>query len=376
VASSTNSGQAAAGDKLAAAFVEHARRYSELGWAIVRVDGKKAKGDGWQQTQPDRDVEHTAGKWATWGSRWNMGVVLGPSGLAVVEYDTEQAGRKLLELLDGALPETPVALTGSGRHHLYFRAPSSVEKAARDGLELRVGAHMCVLPPSIHPTTGNGYRWMGGLEPWTMPLGDVPASVLSYFAETRRNGRADPVADVIPERSRRTTLLSLAGSMRRRGMTADEMLAALLTVNEKRCKPPLESAEVDELARDVARRYSPEVSIPPPYTSKNVAETNSFAPVTLESLLENVPPEPAWVLRGYLAPFALTLVAGRPKVGKSTLLVALLAQVVVGAPFASVETVPTGVLILTEERRDTLAEKARAFRLNRFRHSPSPRCSS
>jgi hypothetical protein len=367
---------AAAGTTLAAAFVEHARRYSELGWALVRVDGKKPKGDGWQRIQPDRDVEHAAGKWATWGSRWNMGVVLGPSGIAVVEYDTDHAGRKLLELLDGSLPETPVALTGSGRHHLYFRAPDSVGKAARDGLELRVGAHMCVLPPSVHPNTSKVYRWMGGLEPWATPLGDVPAAVLAYFAETRRNGQAEPVADVIPERSRRTTLLSLAGSMRRRGMTAEEMLAALLTVNEKRCQPPLETAEIDELAGDVARRYDPEVSIPPPIASKaggnEIDSPAGIAPVLLESLLENVPPEPSWVLRGYVAPFALTLAAGRPKVGKSTLVFALLARLVMGAPFAGVETVPTGVLMLTEERQDTLAEKARVFGLTSFRQGASP----
>jgi hypothetical protein len=376
MASSISNRQPAAGVEPAATFVEHARRYSELGWALVRVEGKKPKGDGWQQTQPDRDTEHAAGKWATWGSRWNMGVVLGPSRLAVVEYDTDHAGQKLLELLVGSLPETPVALTGSGRHHLYFHAPDNAEKAARDGLELRVGAHMCVLPPSVHPTTSKVYRWMGGLEPWAMPLGPVPAAVLAYFTETRRNGRAEPVADVIPERSRRTTLLSLAGSMRRRGMTADEMLAALLAVNEKRCQPPLETQEVDELARDVAQRYSPEVSIPPPIASKaggNETESSAgIAPVLLESLLEHVPEEPSWVLRGYVAPFALTLTAGRPKVGKSTLIFALLARLVVGAPFAGVETVPAGVLVLTEERQDTLAEKARIFGLTSFRHGASP----
>ncbi len=92
--------QAAAGLTPVAAFVEHARHYSELGWALIRVDGKKAKGNGWQQTQPDRDVEHAAGQWATWGSRWNIGVVLGPSKLAVVEYrwvatgDTGRADRQ------------------------------------------------------------------------------------------------------------------------------------------------------------------------------------------------------------------------------------------------------------------------------------------
>jgi Bifunctional DNA primase/polymerase, N-terminal len=32
-----------------------------------------------------------AGQWSRWGERRNMGVVLGPSGLVVVEYDDPDA---------------------------------------------------------------------------------------------------------------------------------------------------------------------------------------------------------------------------------------------------------------------------------------------
>jgi predicted ATP-dependent serine protease len=95
-----------------------------------------------------------------------------------------------------------------------------------------------------------------------------------------------------------------------------------------------------------------------------------FAP--LAPLLENVPPEPPWLLPGYLAPFAISLLAGRPKVGKSTLICALLASVTRGEPFVDLETSRGGVLLLTEERRDTLAEKARILQLIRFRQAASP----
>ncbi len=113
---------------------------------------------------------------------------------------------------------------------------------------------MCVLPPSVHPTTNKVYRWLGGLEPWAMPLGDVPAAVLAYFAETRRNGRAEPVADVIPKGKRDDTLASLAGTMRRRGMGENEILAALQAVNRERCKPPLNERDIKRIARSVASK--------------------------------------------------------------------------------------------------------------------------
>lgn len=146
-------------DERASRFATHARRYTELKWALVRCDGKRPIGKGWEQSQPDPDPDHAAGLWKTWGERWNMGVVLGPSGLAVVEFDTDEGGRKLIQLLDGELPATPIVTTGSGKLHLYFRDPGGLEKRARDGLELRVGAHVMVLPPSDHPDTGKPYRW-------------------------------------------------------------------------------------------------------------------------------------------------------------------------------------------------------------------------
>ena len=89
----------------------------------------------------------------------------------------------------------------------------------------------------------------------------------------------------------------------------------------------------------------------------------------LAPLLENVPPEPPWIVRGYLSPGSIVLLAGRPKVGKSTLGFALLAAVARGGVFVGRETACAGVLLLTEERHDTVAEKARALGLIGFRHS-------
>lgn len=245
------------GDERAARFVEAARRYAELGWATVRADGKTPKGQGWQHAAPDPDPEHAAGAWSSWGERWNLGLVLGSSGLAVVEFDTEQAGERLLELLGGELPATPTVQSGSGRLHLYFR-DSGHEHATRDGLELRTGAHFMVAPPSTHPDTGRPYEWL--IEPWRagVELADVPQAVLDYFVETvSPNGRAEPVAEIIPEGQRRDRLLSLAGLLRRKGLGADEIYATLAAVSSQRCRPPLDERELRELADDVPRRYEP-----------------------------------------------------------------------------------------------------------------------
>jgi len=67
---------------------------------------------------------------------------------------------------------------------------------------------------------------------------------------------------------------------------------------------------------------------------------------------------------GYLVPGGLTLIAGKPKVGKSTVLFGLIEALTSGRPFLGRATQRAGVLLLSEEREGTLAEKQRKFGLD------------
>ncbi len=71
------------------------------------------------------------------------------------------------------------------------------------------------------------------------------------------NGKdpAPPVGDQIPEGQRNATLTSLAGSMRRRGMSEEAILAALLIENQK-CDPPLSETELRAIAQSIGK-YEP-----------------------------------------------------------------------------------------------------------------------
>jgi len=240
----------------AAAFVDYARRYAELGYALIRVDGKRPQEKDWQRTRPDCDPEHVAGLWSVWGERWNMGVVLGSSGLAVVEADTEEAAKTLIGLLDGIVIRTPMVQSGRGLPHVYFRDPGGLEKSVCGGLELRAGSHMMVLPPSKHPAAGEEYRWL--VPPWEADLAELPAELIDFFDAAKAKKNAEPLADdePIPEGKRDVTLTSIAGTMRRRGLTGEEILAALREVNRRRCRPPLPDNRVEEIAASVGR-YEP-----------------------------------------------------------------------------------------------------------------------
>lgn len=57
----------------------------------------------------------------------------------------------------------------------------------------------------------------------------------------------------IPETGRNNTLTSLAGSMRRRGMSEAAIEAALQAENESKCDPPLDKSEVSAIATSIMR---------------------------------------------------------------------------------------------------------------------------
>jgi hypothetical protein len=301
-------------------FAEHARRYSELGWALIRLEGKVPKGAGWEATRPDPDPEHAAGLWSEWGERWNMGTVLGAANLTVVEFDNDEGRTKLLELLDGELPLTPIVQTGRARLHLYFKT-ADVQARSRNGLELRAGNQQCVLPPSVHPDTGRAYEWMHELDPWTVPLAELPPALLAYFTETSQNGAAEPIPNLIPIGAIDKTLASLAGSMRRRNASEEAIYAALVETL-KRCERGHTHTEADcrRIARSIGR-YAPAELMAPPARGSSPERLRSIplAEVTMRSI--------EWLEKPLWQRSAFQLLAGPKGAGKGTYIAGLAARV-------------------------------------------------
>src|SRR5262249_16131729 len=133
------------------------------------------------------------------------------------------------------------------------------------GLDVRGNQGYIVAPPLRH-LSGQRYAWDAAAHPDDIPLAPAPGWMLALLlAPTNANianpekGRAGApvVAAKLAEGSRNATLTSLAGTMRRRGMSEEAIAAALLAENEARCDPPLAEAEVLKIAKSVAR-YAPE----------------------------------------------------------------------------------------------------------------------
>ena len=85
--------------------------------------------------------------------------------------------------------------------------------------------------------------------------GQIPAHGRARFAPGRRI--PPPDGNLIPSGTRNATLARLAGTMRRVGMSQEEILAALAQATEDRCRPPLPMREVEKIAASICR-YEPD----------------------------------------------------------------------------------------------------------------------
>ena len=115
-----------------------------------------------------------------------------------------------------------------------------------------VGGYV-VLPPSR--LTNGTYTWQDDQGPGDAPILPIPDAIAALLTR-QATQRSRVIGPEIPEGERNETLTSLAGTMRRRGMTPGAIFAALRHENRARCNPPLPDAEIQRIA-DSAVTWQP-----------------------------------------------------------------------------------------------------------------------
>jgi len=283
----------------------------------------------------------------------------GPHGMVVLDADDEKARAFLGETVgEEVFEQTAWEHTPHG-HHLIF-AVDEDDRTPNNGPE-GVGI------ASLHR---RGYG--GGIKHWPSEGYDLvrsPAQRLLPLPDALRDTPAEPsngdghapsgsqASATIPSGERNTTLLSLGGTMRYRGLQKDEILAALLVVNAKRCDPPLDEGEVRRIAASLAA-YEPTAP----------GGTNAGKAV-LTCLADVQPEEVVFLWEGRLVQGKLNLIFGEPGLGKSYLTLYCAANVSRGQPWPDGGAPPVGtVILLTAE--DGLADTIRP-RLDKLGADPT-----
>jgi len=108
---------------------------------------------------------------------------------------------------------------------------------------------LIVVSPSVH-ISGNRYEWIKDHSLFDRTPAEAPEWLLKLMERVEvllTPFEGSSIAAEIKEGSRNSTLTSLAGTMRVRGMTEESIYAALLAENNARCNPPLDEAEVKKI---------------------------------------------------------------------------------------------------------------------------------
>jgi putative DNA primase/helicase len=154
--------------------MDKALKYAREGYAVFPLNGKlpaiskENGGNGVHDATTDESAIRDM--WNRYPSA-NIGLAAGErSGFWVLDIDTAKGGKASLEALiaeHGPLPKTVMQETGSGGYHLLFKWPDGMDIRNRAnnvgrGLDTRSTGGYIVVSPSLHPETGNPYRWAAG----------------------------------------------------------------------------------------------------------------------------------------------------------------------------------------------------------------------
>jgi len=205
-----------------------------------------------------------------WWRRWpQANIGLSCAGLLVVDIDPDglawpgdEGKRQSIKATGCPLQRTP-----RDGFHLIFSVPNghawrcSVGLLAH-GVDVRSnGGYILAAPSSVR---GASYRWLRPLvaRSHLPPPPDWLIEELDALEQRRQkpsqkgNGPEAQETGLLLEGRRNAGLASLAGRLRRSGLSEAELLAALLTANKQRCCPPLPEKEVAAIAKSIAK-YAP-----------------------------------------------------------------------------------------------------------------------
>jgi RecA-family ATPase len=295
---------------------------------------KEPQVKGWQNGGSVSNRKEIEQLFATRTRATHAGIPTGDrSGILVVDLDGPRAQAWAKQHPD-LLPPTRIQPTQrSGGQHLYYHLPP--------GLGLRNSAGKIAGAVDIRADGGFVVDWSSEFAP-TGKIADAPPALIEFLqAAAHSTVQVDfGASQAIPESTRNSALASVAGRLRKAGLSADAIDAALQKHNAEHCKPPLKSREVSQIARSIGKYpidVTPPTLVGPEHARPTLAE------------LTGVPYEAPMIIEGYLSQDAGGFVAPGGT-GKSTLILYESVHIILGKPLYGRDIVrPGSTLFVTAE---------------------------
>lgn len=270
--------------ELDAAVLTWAKRYCDLGLRVlplhgVRPDGSCTCGKGLECRSPGKHpklpkwgqsatADYEKAKQLLDGSG-SIGIATG-RGICVLDVDGADGRASLAQLMSEHpdFPTGPVAETGSGGLHLFFRGDVSNGVKFLPGLDVRGEGGQVVACPSPHKS-GRRYAWLpldDGRPSIELPLPELP----EWLAELMRGDRAadwdakawlksqDPA---VQGENGSAQLMRVMGAITRNGVRTLERAREAIADWNSRCMPPWDDRELEHAFENAIRRVSETAAI-------------------------------------------------------------------------------------------------------------------
>jgi len=133
-----------------------------LGLRILPTIDKKSVLKDWPNTAPS-EPEQIRELFAKHPTAQPAAIV--PNDIIILDLDPRNGGSlEALEAVTGPLPDTLTSWSGrgDGGRHLWFKKPATEisQRQLPKGVDLRKpGVHYVIIPPALHPVTGQPYTW-------------------------------------------------------------------------------------------------------------------------------------------------------------------------------------------------------------------------
>lgn len=371
-------------------------RYVTRGWTILPLFGVDQDGDcGCGNPDCQSPGKHPVG--LAWkaisdpdiaaahydeNQHHNIGIVAGPSRLVIIDLDGPEAIERFMRKVPAAAIKGALAVDTSRGVHLYFAddpARPYGPMVGRDddaGIDVRAGSSYVVAPPSTHKS-GHVYRWRGDAGAYAERADalPIPPELHAYLEQRKAGSRVRVLGEQqrIGEGQRHTTLVSLAGTMRARGMSEREISAALSVANEERCDPPMDQRDVARIAQSVARYEPSQTRDPLALLQVIVGQQrgdagDAPAPTGFvwldEQDVANIPPT-RYLVDELVPERALTMTYGRRSSGKSFDALDLGLSVATGTTYHGFTTVQSPVAYVMAEGQGGAAKRVAAWKHTR-----------
>lgn len=267
-----------------ALLCESALQLGKLGWYVfpcVPGDKKPLTPHGFKDATRD---PKTIRDWWAKHPLANIGVDCGRSKLAVVDLDVKAGADGPGEWANLGIDDSSALEqeTPSGGIHKIWSTADGIKSTAgklAPGIDTRGEGGYIVVAPSRTPQ--GSYIWEASSHPQDQAPGMLPSELSNLLKQNGHkpadlwDSAANPDVETsdlpehITEGERNVRLTSLAGKLRRSGLTADEMAPTLQKFNEKHCDPPLGVQEIEAIAESI-ERYPPGnvPAIEPPTSAK------------------------------------------------------------------------------------------------------------